>query len=392
MPNGSGFPRLNIDVLSVVIEHVEERSDISSLMKTCKTLYHSSIPHLLDPGRSKICLDLQPQVSSFCRFMLAEPHGALRFSSLRQLHTEYSSHTGPAELAYDIASIVQRSLNLEELTFEGFALEDLLEVGGQSVFNALKNLKAHTRLRRFDPGDLDLKGLKLLMAMETHSITHLEVCNIPVSKPWHTISPVPLLRRFCSTLTHLTLASFDLDNMKSLQCPLVCSLNLSLFGPPTFSTTEIMHAFPKVNRLVLDHEGGDVSDIQDDLRARNNPPQSSLDNQWKKLRYVEGKPTVLYILRLPCHVHELHMGYDLEYSDRDHIIQVLEDCAPVAVELSLGDEACITGNGVDFLTRLIDNLNRFHTTHLRLRMIFVGSPMDFKRGYLVSSISSVRMR
>lgn len=390
MPRGLDLPHLNFDVLFVVIQHVEERIDVSSFMKTCKTFHRFAVPHLLDTRRGKIHLSQQNQVSSFCRFMYAEPPDSLRVGHLRQLHMSYSFLEGPVELAYELASIVQRSVNLQELTFKDNSLEELLDAGGKAVMDTLSNLKPHTKLKRFCAGEISNRGMDLLLIIETNSITDLEVSYFPPSldEPQFSVSPIPMLRNFHSTITHLELTNFDLWEADTIQCPLVRTLKLDISGPPTLSTWILMHAFPNIETLIFvrDIPVGYVSFMMDSIRDDNTIHEAAYETlcHWKKnLRYVQSKPTELYILRLPCHVHELRMEYDMGNCSRHHILQVLEDCTPTVVELSVEDGTNRTGSY--FLTSLIDKLSLCHTSHLRLEMNFVGDPSDIKE-YLVSLV------
>ncbi|KAJ3478035.1 hypothetical protein NLI96_g10045 [Meripilus lineatus] len=306
----------------------------------------------------------------------------------------YSFLEGPVELAYELASIVQRSVNLQELTFKDNSLEELLDAGGKAVMDTLSNLKPHTKLKRFCAGEISNRGMDLLLIIETNSITDLEVSYFPPSldEPQFSVSPIPMLRNFHSTITHLELTNFDLWEADTIQCPLVRTLKLDISGPPTLSTWILMHAFPNIETLIFvrDIPVGYVSFMMDSIRDDNTIHEAAYETlcHWKKnLRYVQSKPTELYILRLPCHVHELRMEYDMGNCSRHHILQVLEDCTPTVVELSVEDGTNRTGSY--FLTSLIDKLSLCHTSHLRLEMNFVGDPSDIKEylSHVVEAIS-----
>lgn len=384
MSSGLNLPHLNLDVLLVIIQHVEERIDVSSFVKTCKAFRRFSAHHLLDPRLGKVHLRRQNQVSSFCRFMSAETSGPLRAGSLRQLHTTYSFREGPVELAYGLADIVQRSVNLQELTFKDDSLEELLTIGGQAALNALIHLKSHTKLKRFCTGEINDRGMELLRLIETNSITDLGVSYFPLSldAPWTSVSPIPILRKFHSSVTNLDLTNFDLTGVDAIQCPLVRTLRLELYDRPTLPTMTLIHAFPNVDTFILERDMENIVWEHDALRRNNTLPESLFDVYWENLKYVEGKPTELYILRLPCHVHELHMKFDFVNCTRRHVLRVLEDSTPTVVEFSVDDATSYTD--IYPLAEFINKLRSFKTSHLRLQVTLVGDPWDIER-YLVSS-------
>lgn len=196
-------PRLNFDVLFVVLSLVEGRPDIGRMMRTCRTMHRAGVPHLLY-GNIRIC-DLE-KFLSLCCFMLDK--NTPRFRHLRYLDLDgwdpTSVHTSVVSAVNDtILEFFHKAQHLERLTL-GFKDSDML-LGNTRLPQAISSLTSLVEFNMYGMGKEGCAMLSKLQSPLTMISVTFDLSDMNPSDPVH------IFRRFKDSLQELQInwASFD---------------------------------------------------------------------------------------------------------------------------------------------------------------------------------------
>ncbi|KAH9886633.1 hypothetical protein C8Q73DRAFT_714670 [Cubamyces lactineus] len=377
----SPSPRLPRGVLRELLHHIPQQSDISSLMRTSKTLLELGEKELVGRG---VTVESDAQVRSFCGFVLRGPPS--RAIHLRKLSLEF--RYDPAEDTDDYASylahppptkatcgllvkVLRHTTNLEDLRID--SCEELLERQARirDIVAALKRLR---RLQIFSIGVLTIKMLKKTQS----SLTELDLrCyseEIEVADEL-----LPMVERHCETLEKLSGWYCSLGS-STQQYSLVRALALRAFYE--LDAAAIRQAFPNLQYLELTAPR-ELDEIED-VRAENH--QSTTDSPWPSLRYLCGSVDALYALGTLPLVKKLEVDY---VSSRQECLtrlrSVISESHPSQVVLQVGYYECNAQFTVTTTSELLPDDSAPHITHFVLDMsvkALRGSSAELMSGLL----------
>ncbi len=365
-------PRLNFDIFAGILAHVERKKDVSSLMKTCKTLYRPAIPHILRDG---VTIEGIPKTRSFCQFMLAKHWSKDRNRYLSRLSIDVEFRKNIGYLPFALAETIKGAINLEELQME--SLDSLLDGGGKSVFEVLQDLGSHCKLKKLTLQNVGERTVRLLGSMKTSTITDLSLSyDIDIEHP----NPFLALRSLRSTITTLHLEYIKSTSL-NVQCPLVHTLSLETY--PTAVTSALVFAFPNLRRFsVFNESGNHDEDTIDDLRFTNQIDLVQLHGSWTHLRYLSGDVNQLYILGLSCPVYELRVSI-CEDPDIPRVLDLFDDVSPQMVDFNVSLYHLTIKKVEEFLPAAIQVISD-SCSHLRLSIRVGYNEISDCQGFIVS--------
>ncbi len=254
-------PKLNFDVLAGIFAHVEQKRDVSSFMKTCKTLYRPAIPHIL---RDTVTIRGIPEVTSFGEFMLADHWSKDRNHYLSHLRIlidiDYLEDLG--RLPFALAKTIKNAIHLRKLQLRS---PDLLwNVRGANMFEVLQDLNSHPKLEKLAFEDVREDTVQLIGSMVPSSIVNLSLSyDFLMESP----DPSPALRSLRSTITTLHMETID-PRCFTVRCPLLHTLSLETHY--SVSIPVLVRAFTNLRHLsvINETESYDEDEILD-LRLSN---------------------------------------------------------------------------------------------------------------------------
>lgn len=372
-------PRLNFDVLMGIIANIQRKRDISSFMKTCKTLYRPAISHILYDG---VLLRSISEATSFCQFMLAEHWNKDRIRHLSHLSIEIYFHEDEnyGRLPFTLAGTIKGAVHLESLQMQ--YLDSLLNVeGGESVFEVLHDLNSHCKLKKLTLQEVADGAVHLVGSMVPSFITDLSLSyDFEMLSP----DPSPVLQSLKSTITTLNMEWIDPRSF-GVRCPRLHTLSLDTHY--SVAIPVLVRAFPNLCRLSVNNEteSYDEDEILQ-LRLTNQIGLAHPAGSWTHLRYLRGDTNQLYIMGLSCPVYEL----DVDVSKIlivHRVLQLFSDVSPQMIDLHI---LIYRGhfsleNVKEFLPTAIQVLNSKNScSHLSLRLQLSGYRTDIQ-GFVVST-------
>lgn len=270
-------------------QDIWSKADLLSVMSTCKTLYRSGIPFLLQ--RPVYITDTN--VKSFCDYMLSDI--TFRGPALRHF---YLQHLPPQhEQVRRFPAIFQHAIHL--VTFSVAESEQLLEEVPEMI-DIVSSLLKVTELEVWLAGHrsielfrrLDQRLLRLGASLcDTNEEFELQE---PLIAPPHLETLV---------LDHIDIRLFT-EACPSLQ-------QLEVGGASLNESLETLVRFcPHLRCLILkgqpDHWWEEL-DLVDTAHTFNTQYVQSEVQQWTKLDRVDGPLHLLYSLAIPCQVHDLRV-------------------------------------------------------------------------------------
>ena len=369
-------PRLNYDTLLHILSFLEERRDISSFMKTCKSLCHHATLRLLDHHRGAVRIKNVPQAISFCMFMVPNLGNLDRLRYLCNLHVDLCFESHFKVLAVLLCLVIQYSKNLQTLRIEDS--EALLEVGGKEAFDLLRNFKSHHSLTSLTLLEIGDTGRELLEKLEAVSVTDLILSQSASSDD----TDSPLHQSLQSTITYMDLLSApDLIYTTNLRCPQLT--HLSLIADEPIITDLLVLAFPKLRFLevrmnLVEDEFADMA------HESNRVALARLDKTWDNLLLLSGQAIDLYTLALSCDVEMLDV-HSISPADVPFVIHLLEHNSTAIVKLRINLKKFTIPVFEEFIRMACEVLDTC-CSDLTLRFVLTGSTIVLQ-DLIVSSSS-----
>ncbi|KAK7694269.1 hypothetical protein QCA50_001449 [Cerrena zonata] len=311
-------PSLNWDILLCITRCLDNRTDVSRMMRTHRVLYRAGWSVLLG-FPIEVCRRNYHDILT----MLSLPDAINRGEHIRSLSIDLKFCTDNDILG--MKAIVEHSTNLRRLAIEP---ED-----GENVFSNNELAEAVLWIQRSN------------QHLHLHDVLQRIKAPLAVLKisPSHVDAELKaLIASFSATLEVIRTMSVQIRDL-DFQCPRVHLLSLHLLRPVGFiSTRELTAAFPNLKKLYF---GGSLTtsiDEAEEYRARNQ--KQPAPSPWPKLDYVEISPVNLWILALQCPIHCLNIldceedddPLDLEESETCEMIEQLNRAYnPVAMEACL---------------------------------------------------------
>lgn len=319
---------LNFDIW-IEVYHLLDRHGISSLMRTCRSLYGVGISDLL----SSVDLSTAKRraILSFCDLMLAKSFNLDRFYFLRTLifsgkFHDYANH----RVANTLASVLKQASHVERLTVWHAA--HFFGVSSETR-TALSSLPRLTLLELDDTTNETLEAV-LLIQSPIHSlyITH---------SPFHDDDPHPLpsLPNISSTLSNLSLEGLSFDSTQVVY-PQMRSFSIDGCSNPDIAN--LMGAFPKLSNLSVPLDDLFSAGHLEESRLHNRQEINAFGDPWTSLESLDGDVNTIYSLGLmPCQVTHLTLGL-VNMAKLPYLLQLLDDFDPQDLEIYLSCE----GHGI----------------------------------------------
>ncbi|EIW52440.1 uncharacterized protein TRAVEDRAFT_75396 [Trametes versicolor FP-101664 SS1] len=308
---------LNIDIYLMLMDHLDSLSDISALMRSCKTLCALGAKRLLLPG---VTIRSDAALVSFSRFMLRDlaarsPHLHRLFLCIElQLIDDDGSGSvyacDPEIIEQEMLKggrllyrVLRRATSLQHLTVH--FCEELLE-REESLVDALVALES---VRYLHISSYGLRAHEVVA--EIHSpLVHINVdC---ASSADQAVEIGHALARHRETLEKITAWDVNLlvelvEEDDDIVFPRVHSLCLR--SSLTLDLSYLVGTFPNVRSLEVVNvylEDGSPSENASQLRDRN----LATTDTWCGLDYLCGDEWSIYILGLQCPVKRLDVTLD----------------------------------------------------------------------------------
>ncbi|OJT11729.1 hypothetical protein TRAPUB_11753 [Trametes pubescens] len=291
----SQAPRLSQDILLELLNHVQRQSDVSTLMRTCKTLRDAGTRPLLSHG---VTVANATQLRTFCAYVLRDvpnraPHLRRLYLKIRlepnvddepeddsDAKNSYSSATLSKDTLRMLVTVLRKTTNLEDLSID--SSEELLERENKLV-NAIIALERVRRLQVHSVGELTGRILDNIKSSLVEIDLHC------YSEEMYDPSPlIPMAGHHRDTLEKLSGWYVELGDA-TVRFPRVRALALRSFWG--LDTATLHHAFPSLQYLELS--------VPADLDAeptRQENAAAAENHPWGVLRRLCGAVDALYAL------------------------------------------------------------------------------------------------
>lgn len=352
-------PRLSYDVLYLCFTHIMIRKDVSSLMRTCKTLFGSGIPHLL---AKSVWLYTAKNAQMFLHFMFSKSFRALRFQSLRSLRVGFwTSRMEQFQiLVSGMSQVLRLALNLQKLELSAL---DLFCNTDLSFFDAITTLPS---LRKLCITNSESKIMHLLSTIRS-PLQELDVSFC--TRGLELLDPLPHLGNLSSTLTTLSLRWVNLHH-SNVRCSSVRYLTIETIH--RIDATVLVRSFPALITLSIESLNERSYDAEaDEVRVWNQGNLMST-NQWTTLLELNGEAVELYTLGLACPIRTLRMS-SIKKPNLGVVQSLLDSHRPQHVRMGLSPSTFLSPwiNAREMLRKL--NLS---CTHLSINLYSTKRPID----------------
>ncbi|OJT12995.1 hypothetical protein TRAPUB_10472 [Trametes pubescens] len=311
---------LNIDIYLMLMDNLESLSDISALMRSCKTLCALGAKRLLLPG---VTIRSDANLVSFSHFMLRDhaartPHLRRLFLCIElQLLDDDGSGSvyecDPEIIEQEmlkggrlLSRVLRRATALEHLTIH--FCEELLE-REESLVDALIALR---NVRYLHISSYGLRAHEVVAEINS-PLVHIKV-DCSSSGGDHVVDIGQTLARHRDTLEKITtwdvnlMAGFiSLEEDEDIFFPHVHSLCMR--SSLALDLSYLVDAFPNVRSLEVSNvylDDSSTSDSASHLRDIN----LATTDIWRGLDYLCGDEWSIYILGLQCPVKRLDVAMD----------------------------------------------------------------------------------
>ncbi|CAL1713492.1 unnamed protein product [Somion occarium] len=322
---------LNFDVLLVVMSFLWG-PNLLSMMRTCKFLYRTGIPMLLEHG---VYIWPEKHAVSFCRFLSTDT--SYRFRFLRKLTIWHFPYDNP-HLFRAILKTLQYATRLQELELNDAEEFLVYDEHFARVVSSLLDLRCLVLSGIEEQG---LESLRTLRAPLTHLTVRFGAMNSNEDPP----EPTPFLASVSNTLEMI---DFDNPNMEGISgivvCPKVHTFKIQQYW--TLPTRHLVLCFPNLKRLnVLTEERLNRAET-DAFRVQNKTELASTQS-WTSLDRLDADVNTAFLLALNCRVSLWNAEHICHWDWRKLPI-VLGDIHPTRLTLRvLEPEAAVPGALLD---------------------------------------------
>ena len=335
---------LNYDVLIMVMSF-SDTGGIGRTMRTCRTLYITGVPYLLE---GTIRIRSPRRLISFCRFMLRDP--TYRFHHLRDLELFVAGTFRTPNAGTLIAELFERAQSLEflKLLYPSFlSLDDRIP----RAISTLTGLHSVVLRGMTDEAQVMLSQLQ----------SPLRALEIGFYNDWADgpADPVPLLSQFKDSLQrlHVTWVDFATSN---IQYPNLTTLYVD---DCQFALLEFIYRpFPNLRSLSLWMGQEDDSLEDEEIEGhRESNIVSQVRGRWSSLIHVQSSILSLYMLGVRCKVENLDLqsGY-LETADGNKLFAILSDLTPSSLQLRFTVPELDVSKLSDFLAPVKETLTSLY--------------------------------
>ncbi|KAI0657659.1 hypothetical protein C8Q70DRAFT_919094 [Cubamyces menziesii] len=331
------------------------RATISAMMRTCRTLYHTSQSSrlLLQNG---VILRSDSRILAFSRFMLADP--ATRFKNLRTLTFARGNFS---DMAVDA---IRKLLGHPLLSIDTLVLNDsesvLCSGLGPSIFKVndrstplIESFVRLTTLKHLEIDELDVCAGDFLDRLHSNLVS-ASVEYGSASSRWNrrvhpdAHNPIVRLANSADTLEVLKGSGFNLPPaviMYDIVYPRVRKIEATFADHWLPSVVAYARAYPNLKHLVLNISnitrrsamyGLDpfLTDGLESKRCTNKEDQTKYGS-WKGLRVIEGGLAAVYALGLVCKVSALRLEGDVTKNTVHYLDAVLCDTRPQKLSVTI---------------------------------------------------------
>ncbi|KAK7680866.1 hypothetical protein QCA50_016176 [Cerrena zonata] len=282
--------KLNYDILVQIMETQEDwsKADMLSMMSTCKTLYRSGIPFLLQHPVHVT----EANIEAFCDYMLSDI--TFRALGLRHVYLESFNTSESRHQRQRLPAIFRHASHL--VTFSVVESEKLLSDFPQMI-DILASLNKLTELEVWSAG---VSSIELYQRLSGRLVrVGASLCDTDDGFiPHEPLDVPPHLKTL--VLDHIDIRLF------TKPCPLLQHLEID--GASLAENLQtLVHFCPNLRRLVLKGPIGEGEDLVDAAYRENAHYARSEAQQWKELEIVEGHLHHLFALAIPCCVHNLRV-------------------------------------------------------------------------------------
>ncbi len=360
---------VNFDVLTYLMSITEERTDVSSLMRTCRTLYSAGIPSLLS---FDIDFDVWERFAAFCSFMDVDAPGRSRFLRRMTLYMHHLTRARRTRTLGHILRILQHASQLHELSIETNDEEQRFDPLDPHLIEALSGL---TSIKDLAVSMVTDDTAKILQSFQSPAAkVYLFFEDDWSSSEFSHLDPIFVLKQFGPSLRRLEVLfpAFSQVLRHGIQYPHLTELEISHISP-LLALDPLIYSFPNLRILrfsEMDTFGCDHIEGEGATRRANLLSQSQ--RHWESLDCVSADPVCLYLMGLNCKVHHLQLELSAElgssrFANVDCIEETLSLTRPTRLDIAICSFPHETGFIQMQLYRAADYL-----THLHIKVEFRG--------------------
>ncbi|KAK7694268.1 hypothetical protein QCA50_001448 [Cerrena zonata] len=309
-------PTLNYDILLYILRCLDNRADVSRMMRVHPILYRAGWSVLLG-----FPIELHRYNYYNILKILSLSGGIDRCAHIRTLAV--NSHSLNDNDIWLITGILENSTKVRRLGIEDDDSDTLLS--SDDFVEAVVNLSTLRDLRIKSKYDLLCNVLQRIKAP-------LVVLNISVSSSYK-YELVQLIKNFCATLEVLRTCDVQIRDL-DFQCPRVHLLSLrNLRNVGFISTRKLTKAFPNLRKLSFHDALGSPKEQEAEEYHSLNQEQPA-HSPWTKLDYISASATNIWTLALQCPISSLRI-VPSETGWHRMLQRINHDYSPAVMEIHL---------------------------------------------------------
>ncbi|THH26958.1 hypothetical protein EUX98_g7232 [Antrodiella citrinella] len=348
-------PRLPWDILSAISCSYFDSKTLLPYIRTCRTLYHSGIPHLLAaiPYRHR---DL-PTLNSFCNFVLDNERRPL---FLREIHLGCPKADALSKDASPIYDLLVRVLELaKHINVLHILQADLLLRMAPCLKPVLSSFKKLTSIHLSDAHKRTQKVCATLFSPVTSaSITYTDTFMASADLE---SDPTLLLQNFTDTLQNVSISAANVVDFdwpfQDILFPHVTSLSVRTAEYPC-AWLFFMLAFPNVVSATFDDQEEPQDDDFDQFYTTRESKLFFANGCWSNgLDYLSAGIIAVYVAGIQTHVREWSCPGGLHKDNLGYFHTLAPVLQPSSIKLRITAEF-LCENGADIFQNL--QLTKLH--------------------------------
>ena len=371
MPHTGRTPILNLDIINSILKSLRRKQDISSLMKTCRSIYDLGIPTLLHrflPNRTPESLE------SFHSFMFSNRNKSLnRFLSLH--HLELGLYYRETETHQMMKwQLLKHARYLRELELE---LPNRFFNSGPEPFESVMDFPHLATLRILDAESKVIDWIRSTKSPITNLVLDFSCTEL-------TPDILPALSIVSNHLVELSLDSVEISRI-AFQLPNVHTL--FVHSQEVTPAAILFSAFPNVQSLDIRMHAIESHDYpyDDGMHQTHNLNSAELYRLFRSipsLKYLKAEPIDMYLSSLICTAEEYHV-VEFDHETIPWLLLLLPQIRPSSItfELDVGYAEELPLSTLEHMLHEMSNITVLKKVDMRLRLS--GGPAEIVKEIIV---------
>ena len=284
--------KLNCDVLTLLVDILDDRKTLLSFMHTCRFTYAAGIQKLLS---LPVSLSYKRDFASFCDFVLG--HAEVRPSLIREISIDDASQVSTEHLLRRFLQVLELARNLQKFTMAcGDNLSEAAIAGALASNTSIKSVTIAS------PNANTIAALRRWVSPVERAEVSLDESSLGGNENFKPalLDPTWVFASVRPTLQEIT-THWAQSFSTGPSFPATKTLNVHSYYPVAMG--DVARAFPNLSRLHVAFEQGFDAEELERERGRN----STIEERWESLDYVGGDIGSVFVLALACRVKHLDL-------------------------------------------------------------------------------------